>query len=138
MFYSGATGLGGFYSVKVHGGNIPADAVEITDKEYADLLQGQAQGLRIICSPDGRPVLAAQALPTREELEGAAISERDQRLAIAALRIAPLQDAVDEGVASESKRSFLTAWKLYRIALSDIQEQSGYPDSIDWPEMPSP
>ena len=43
MFYSKSTG--GFYSRAIHGDNIPADAVEITDEEHRELLEGQSRGV---------------------------------------------------------------------------------------------
>ena len=48
----------GFYLPEIHGDNIPADAIEITDAEHAALLEGQSQGKRIIAGPDGHPELA--------------------------------------------------------------------------------
>lgn len=53
MFYSKQTG--GFYKSEIHGGNIPADAVEITDAEHASLLAGQSQGKPIKAATNGRP-----------------------------------------------------------------------------------
>ena len=55
MFYSKETG--GFYSTAVHGSNMPADVVEITDTLYRDLLDGQASGKRIAGDASGAPVL---------------------------------------------------------------------------------
>jgi hypothetical protein len=56
MFYSKETG--GFYDPKIHGKDIPADAVEITDAEHDALLVGQSKGKRITARADGRPELA--------------------------------------------------------------------------------
>lgn len=50
--------------------------------------------------------------------------------------IAPLQDAVDLGEATEKEESRLKEWKRYRIALSRIPEQTGYPESVEWPVAP--
>lgn len=57
MFYSKTTC--GFYSSEIHGKNIPADAVEISDAEYVALLQGQSDGLKIWVGENGRPELIA-------------------------------------------------------------------------------
>ncbi|MDF3935348.1 DUF4376 domain-containing protein [Pseudomonas citronellolis] len=73
MFYSRATG--GFYSSDIHGDSIPADAVEISDAEYAALLAGQAAGRVIQADADGHPVLAERV-----------ITDADRRAAIAARR----------------------------------------------------
>lgn len=56
MFYSKATG--GFYTPEIHGANIPADAMEITEPEHAKLLEGQAEGKRIVAGPNGFPELS--------------------------------------------------------------------------------
>lgn len=70
MFYSAQTG--GFYSVEIHGENIPDDAVEISDTEHAALIEGQSQGKCIVADANGRPTLQDQAPPeppTREQIE---------------------------------------------------------------------
>lgn len=51
MFYKD----GGFYD-DTHGGFVPAQAVEISEELYIALLEGQAQGKRIL-EQDGKPVL---------------------------------------------------------------------------------
>lgn len=63
--------------------------------------------------------------------------ERDARLAVAALRIAPLQDAVDLAAATEAEAALLLAWKGYRVELNRITEQEGYPGAVVWPEPPA-
>lgn len=56
MFFSKLTG--GFYTTDIHGENIPADSVEITNEEYAALLNGQSVGKFIDVDADGKPYLA--------------------------------------------------------------------------------
>lgn len=48
----------------------------------------------------------------------------------------PLQDAVDIDEASASEIDRLKAWKKYRVTLSKIAEQPGYPITIEWPAAP--
>ncbi|WP_458722464.1 tail fiber assembly protein [Pseudomonas brenneri] len=50
--------------------------------------------------------------------------------------IAPLQDAVDIDEGTEAELATLKAWKKYRVALSRVPEQDGYPLAIDWPAAP--
>lgn len=60
----------GFYRDDVHA-SMPHDVVEVTDAEYASLLEGQSAGQVIVPDANGRPVLAAPpppAEPTPEEL----------------------------------------------------------------------
>ena len=61
--------------------------------------------------------------------------EKLARLAYAANVIAPLQDAVDLGMATDEELAQLKAWKTYRVLLSraDIARA---PD-IDWPPIPA-
>lgn len=70
--------------------------------------------------------------PTAEEV----LTERDARLAAAALRMAPLQDAVDLGDATGAEETALTAWKQYRVKLNRIELQSGFPAAVVWPVAP--
>lgn len=53
MKYSKSTG--GFYSLKIHGNNIPTDAVELTSTEYNSLLEAQALGKFITADIRGYP-----------------------------------------------------------------------------------
>lgn len=67
MFYSKKTG--GFYAREIHGDNMPADVVEITAEQHAELIDGQSTGKRIIADESGRPVLADPLPPTAEQLQ---------------------------------------------------------------------
>lgn len=66
MFYSKSTG--GFYDPAIHGDNVPADAVEITAEQHAALLEGQANGKRIVADENGRPILQDPPPPTIEQI----------------------------------------------------------------------
>lgn len=67
--------------------------------------------------------------PTLIELQ----AERDTQLALASLRIAPLQDAIDLGDATPGEESKLLAWKQYRIALNRLDLTV---TPVAWPEQP--
>lgn len=56
---------------------------------------------------------------------------------IADYAIKPLQDAVDIDESTPEGLAALTLWKKYRIALSKVEAQPGYPVSIDWPSLPA-
>ncbi|MFJ7315059.1 tail fiber assembly protein [Pseudomonas sp. NPDC098747] len=66
-----------------------------------------------------------------------AIYQQRRKLAEAAISLASLQDAVDLGQASGEQVERLTQWKQYRIDLSKIAEQAGWPGVIDWPVPPN-
>lgn len=72
ILYSATTN--GFYSRELHGNNIPKDAVEITAEKHAELLQGQAEGKKIVPSPLNIPSLQNTPQPTVEQIEKAKIA----------------------------------------------------------------
>jgi len=67
----------------------------------------------------------------------AANAKRDDLLSVAALRIAPLQDAVDLDAATDADTTNLKLWKQYRVAVNRVSEQPGFPATIDWPAPPA-
>jgi len=79
MFYSKSTG--GFYDREIHGANIPADALEITDAKYAALLEGQAAGKVITANAEGFPELTDPPKATAAQGWEAIKAMRDQRKA---------------------------------------------------------
>lgn len=65
-----------------------------------------------------------------------ALDEYNRLRAIVDFEIAPLQDAIDDGTATDSEVSAHSAWRTYRIALNRVRGQSGYPLNIEWPVAP--
>lgn len=114
---------------------IPDDAVKITDKKWADLLAGQANGKLIACGADMLPCLTDQPLPTTEELISQAEDKRSRFRAEADTAIQPLQDASDLGIATDDEASQLVAWKKYRVMLMRINTKDV--ENIIWPEQPA-
>ena len=72
---------------------------------------------------------------TRDELIAQAATEKARLLAEASTCIAPLQDSVDLGMATEADKISLTAWRTFRVLLSRV-DTSTAPDVV-WPEMPT-
>ena len=93
MFFSKQTG--GFYATEIHGDAIPADAVEITTEEHAELLAGQSCGKRIVADKDGRPVLAEPPQPSASELIKIQIAELEATITDRRIREAVL--GIDNG-----------------------------------------
>lgn len=85
----------------------------------------------------GPPPLPTEPPATRDELCKAVALACDELMAVAALRIAPLQDALDLSDFPDADAENLTLWKAYRIALSRVPFQEGFPDSVNWPVQPS-
>ena len=73
MRYSKSTG--GFYDTAIHGENIPADAVEISNEQHAALLEAQSQGKRIQPDADGFPVAVEPPPPSLDEVKASKSTE---------------------------------------------------------------
>ena len=72
---------------------------------------------------------------TPEEILQMNTALRDAYLSVAALAIAPLQDAVDLGEATTDESVSLLKWKKYRIAVNRVDVSTKGPG---WPEQPVP
>lgn len=84
MSYAKSTG--GFYVPAIHGLNIPADAIEIADAYYAELLAAQSAGKRIEPDADGYPVAVDPPVPTLAEVQAAALTSIDAEAGAARAR----------------------------------------------------
>lgn len=107
----------------------------VTDEVYAYDNEPLREGLVAMTDMEVNAHLAPPML-SQEQLIEIAFGERDRRLEVAALRIAPLQDAIDLGDAEPGEESSLLAWKRYRVAVNRVNQQAGYPVEIDWPAPP--
>ncbi|CAO99377.1 DUF4376 domain-containing protein (plasmid) [Azospirillum brasilense] len=137
MLYAASTG--GFYDRAIHGDTVPADAVEITDEEYAALFDGQSLGQRIVPGQDGRPTFYTPTLDdTKADRKAAATArrqtERDRGVVVngnrwhsdkgsaddiaTAVAMARLQEA------GQGDGTFRTIWKtadgFVSVTLSDL------------------
>lgn len=117
-------------------------AVEITEAQYLEALEGMQAGLLVTVDggfrvePPLEPEPELPPEPTLDELRARALAQRDGLLAVAALRIAPLQDAVDLDDATAAEIALLKKWKQYRVLLNRVSDQPGFPAQIDWPVQP--
>ena len=104
------------------------------DGEPADL----SHSITLHVAVDDLPPLVIPAPPPPPAIdpEEFAHSESARLRSIADYAIAPLQDAVDVDEATDADVASLKAWKKYRVALSRVPEQSGYPNAIEWPVLP--
>lgn len=96
-------------------------------------------GLELLSNEELAAIRAAQeaaAAPTPDQVLQMAFNKRDGLLAAAAIRIGPLQYAVDLGEVSAGEEQSLLAWKSYCVAVNRISQQSGFPTDIDWPTLP--
>lgn len=131
-FYSAATG--GFYSSEIHGSDMPADVVSITDEAWQNLCDGQANGKVITATATGKPRLSDPPAPTEQELIVQAEDKKNGLRADADYVIQPLQDAVELDIATESEKTLLSEWKTYRVQLNRVDTSA--PSDIIWPQKP--
>ena len=76
-FYSASTG--GFYTPDIHP-TMPTDVVEITEKYYQSILDGQSTGKLITSDLQGKPVLTEPIIipPTYQELRRSEYNKLNQ------------------------------------------------------------
>lgn len=107
--------------ISVRNPRVPDDAVEVSDADYAALMQAQSAGQRIIADGDGYPVAIDRDVAELAEMMRA---KRD-----ALLSASDWTQVADAPVDR-------TAWATYRHALRDVPDQPGFPNAIEWPVAP--
>ncbi|ERH60364.1 phage tail assembly chaperone [Pseudomonas simiae] len=125
MFYFSATD--GFLSSKIHGKNIPADAVKITDQVYADLLIAQNSGQLIQLNADGVPVAVAAPGPTDEQLAITERAWRDQALSVAIGLRDRHRDQLEIDAPTTLSGEQFKELLQYMQTLRDWPQSSGFP-----------
>lgn len=117
-------------------------AIEITEAQYSAAVDGMIAGLEVSIEggfqiiPPAEPEPEPESELTPDQVLARAQAQRDGYLAMAALRIAPLQDAVDLGRATAVESANLKKWKEYRVDVNRVSEQTGFPTDITWPVSP--
>ena len=107
--------------------DIPDDCIELWPAEHAALLAEQTAGKVLVAGEDGRPVAVDPVVSVERRAEHAR-GERDARLR--ACDWVTLR-------ALEAGATVPAAWAAYRQALRDVPAQGGFPDVIEWPEVPA-
>lgn len=131
MFYAKSTS--GFYSREIHGDNIPADTVEITQQQHAALLQGQSEGKVITADENGYPVLIDPPQPTADQMADTARAERDRLIESVRWRIERHNDELALG---REPTEPLEPLLQYAQDLRDVPQQAGFPEVVEWPQCP--
>lgn len=113
----------------------PAGAVEISQDKYDELMEQSSKGYEISADKNGNPINLPKKEPTAEQ-----VAEQDLSagIAIAGQQIAILQPAVDGGYAKPEHTQLLADWQRYCYELTLVPEQSGWPESPQWPTPPEP
>lgn len=71
---------------------------------------------------------------SQNELIEQAETKKAELLSAAAAAIAPLQDAVDIGMATNEETALLLEWKKYRVQVNRVDTSTA--PGIEWPEQP--
>ncbi|QOT75045.1 tail fiber assembly protein [Cupriavidus basilensis] len=127
-FYSKSTG--GLYPEDLQdayeaAGTWPDDLVEVPPEIYATLMEAQSAGRVIIADAAGNPVAVDRPAPSDADLAVTARARRD-----GLLRDSDWTQLPDVPAATKEK------FVAYRQALRDAPEQTGFPQSIEWPPAP--
>lgn len=131
-------GTNAFYAADLWPHPLPADAVQVTDEDYAALQARVSEGGWIVADDTGRPTVIAPDLSVSAEAL-AAMARRRRDAAIAKVRwmIERHTDEVALGIApSLASAEFITLLQHVQ-ALRDVPSQSGFPAAITWPEPPA-
>jgi hypothetical protein len=132
--YDRSGNITAFYDEKASPPPSSASVIEITDDEWQSCLS--SPGSKIVS--DGAladaPVPNAASVSAQQSADMLAANEarRDQLMAAAALRVAPLADAEALGVATDAETVSLTSWRQYRVALSRVDLTNP-----TWPTAPA-
>ncbi|MCC8460165.1 tail fiber assembly protein [Photorhabdus aegyptia] len=137
-YYSAKTNA--FYPIELQqnyiaSGSLPDDIIEVDFDIYQEYAANNApEGKYRIAGQNGLPEWTDIPPPTKEELQQYVESKKQQLIMEASQQMAPLQDAVDLGIATKEEEAALLGWKKYRVMLNriDISQAPG----IEWPEQP--
>jgi len=115
--------------------------ISIEDRFTPDFVESLIDITDVVPTPDQRwtytgGVFAApvQYQPSAVEILATNTLQRDAFLSVAAINIAPLQDAVDLGIATDDETALLKQWKQYRVSVNRIDLSQGDPT---WPALPT-
>ncbi|MCW7548509.1 tail fiber assembly protein [Photorhabdus sp. APURE] len=137
-FYSAKTNA--FYPIELEqnyiaSGSLPDDIIEVGIDVYQEYAANNVpEGKYRIAGQNGLPEWADIPPPTREELQQYVESKKQQFILEASQQIAPLQDAVDLGIATKEEEMALSVWKKYRVMLNRVNISQA--SDIEWPEQP--
>ncbi|WP_281221279.1 tail fiber assembly protein [Raoultella planticola] len=137
-----------------YGEYFPVDAVEISVEEYRNFYLSINNGCRVYMKnkifeiSDKKPgkyhdwdasslswvITEENRVKMDSDLINSNVHKRQSLMADASSTIAPLQDAVDIGIATDEEKSILDKWKNYRVVLNRLSVTSS--SNVDWPAIP--
>jgi hypothetical protein len=130
MIFSGKkNGNWGFYLEA--DGLDPESVCMLEDSDHIALIgEANSSGKVLRWHDNGEPYLSDPPPPSDEELVATALAERDRLFGETVDRLCNACRWEDMG--EELKE----AWRQFRRALKDINEQPGFPRDIVWPQAP--
>lgn len=116
-------------------GTWPNDLIEISERWFLYLLDGQQKGKVITVNDNEQPILVDPPTATKEQLIAEADTQKVALMNAASAAIEPLKDAVELGMSTDEEEDLLLAWQQYRVLLMRL-DTSLAPD-IEWPVLPA-
>ena len=129
IFYSKKTC--GFYDDNLNT-DLPGDAVEISSKYHAELLEKQSAGLVIQSDENGYPVAVEHVL-TVDEIILKNKSQQQQLINIANEQIIILERALKYNRANEAEKNLLEQLELFTV---DVSQLDLFDPELIFPELP--
>ncbi|WP_272684628.1 tail fiber assembly protein [Providencia sp. PROV130] len=135
-YYSASTNA--FYPVSleqdyIDASTFPSDAMLVENAVFEEFTRVNSGKVRAT-NEKGLPVWIEAPEPTQTELIAEAEYQKQALLTEATAAIAPLQDAVDLGIATDEERGQLKKWKNYRVLINRVD--TSIAPNINWPEKP--
>lgn len=116
----------GFFSKDIHGTNMPADIIELSDDEWKELLSAQAAGKSIQPGVHGGPI-AAERVPSLEECKTQLLMLRDQALSGTDWLVARHRDELEVRSQTTLTAEQYTALQRWRAQLRALPAHPDFP-----------
>lgn len=101
------------------------ESLGATEQEPPPFAVWSGDGWRVDASAERAAKVAAVDLETAS------------RRAVADAAIVPLEDAQELEMGTVEELEALRGWKRYRVLLSRVAQQPGYPQNVEWPVLPA-
>jgi Phage tail assembly chaperone protein len=118
----------GFYTPEIHGANMPADVVEITDEAWRSLLDAQSAGKSIQWGT-GAPV-AADRVVSAEEVTRQVRRQRNRLLAQSDWLVMRHREELEQGGKTTLTSAQYGGLQQWRQTLRDIPKAAGFPNVL--------
>ncbi|WP_049246328.1 tail fiber assembly protein [Morganella morganii] len=124
----------GFYLIGFHT-DIPADAVDITEDKWRELMSGQEAGKIITADETGHPVLLERPATTHEQYVAIAESQKQALIAEASQKTQLWQTQLMLDIITDEDKASLKEWMLYVQEVQAVDSSLGA--DVVWPTPPA-